>query len=156
MTAITERYQLRLESLLAVDEGVGRIVAALKKEGELSRTVIVFTSDNGFMHRGAPDPDRQAEGVRALDAGAARHARPRHPGRAAAAPAGGQHRSRAHDRRGARTRAGLPMDGRPLWPLLADPGIFWGRDLLHEGPLDELPRRSTRLSGPRAGSTCAT
>ena len=29
------------------------------------------------------------------------------------------------------------MDGRPLWPLLADPGIFWGRDLLHEGPLSE-------------------
>jgi hypothetical protein len=37
----------------------------------------------------------------------------------------------------AHAHAGLPMDGRPLWPLLADRGIFWGRDLLHEGPVNE-------------------
>ena len=45
----TRRYRCRLESLLAVDEGVGRIVAALRAAGELDDTLIVFTSDNGFF-----------------------------------------------------------------------------------------------------------
>ena len=41
------------------------------------------------------------------------------------------------------------MDGRPLWPLLADPGIFWGRDL-HEGPLDEAAQtKYSALRTPR-------
>jgi arylsulfatase A-like enzyme len=47
---ITRRYRCRLESLLSVDDGVGRIVAALNQAGELDNTVIVFTSDNGFFH----------------------------------------------------------------------------------------------------------
>jgi arylsulfatase A-like enzyme len=50
IAAVRENYQQRLESLLAVDEGVARIVAALRSAGELERTLIVFTSDNGFMH----------------------------------------------------------------------------------------------------------
>ena len=47
--AMTEHYQQRLESLLAVDEGVERIVQALDLAGELDNTIIVYTSDNGFM-----------------------------------------------------------------------------------------------------------
>jgi len=43
-------YQQRLESLLAVDEAVVRIVAALRASGELDRTLIAFTADNGFHH----------------------------------------------------------------------------------------------------------
>jgi N-acetylglucosamine-6-sulfatase len=39
----------RAEMLLAVDESVGRIRAALEARGELDRTVFVFTSDNGFF-----------------------------------------------------------------------------------------------------------
>jgi N-acetylglucosamine-6-sulfatase len=50
IAAVRENYQQRLESLLAVDEAVGRIVAALRVAGELDRTLILFTSDNGFMH----------------------------------------------------------------------------------------------------------
>ena len=34
---------------LAVDDGVGRIVAELKRQGELADTLIVFTSDNGLF-----------------------------------------------------------------------------------------------------------
>jgi arylsulfatase A-like enzyme len=47
--AITEDYQQRLESLLAVDEGVAAIVKELRRTGELSNTYIFFSSDNGFF-----------------------------------------------------------------------------------------------------------
>ncbi|WP_436758102.1 sulfatase family protein [Streptosporangium sp. V21-05] len=43
------RLKGRLESLLAVDDAVADIVAALRTSGELAGTVIVFTSDNGWM-----------------------------------------------------------------------------------------------------------
>ena len=43
------RYQARLASLLAVDDLVGRVTATLRREGELDETLIVFTSDNGFL-----------------------------------------------------------------------------------------------------------
>jgi N-acetylglucosamine-6-sulfatase len=46
---ITAHYRARLESLLAVDDLVGSIVQALGEEGELDNTLIIFTSDNGFM-----------------------------------------------------------------------------------------------------------
>jgi len=43
------RLRGRLESLLAVDEAVRDIVAALTAAGELDNTLVVFTSDNGWM-----------------------------------------------------------------------------------------------------------
>ena len=46
----TRNYRCRAESLLAIDDGVGRIVEALRAAGELDRTLIVYTSDNGFFH----------------------------------------------------------------------------------------------------------
>ena len=42
-------YRSRLRSLLSVDEAVRGIVNRLKRTGELDDTVIIFTSDNGFM-----------------------------------------------------------------------------------------------------------
>jgi arylsulfatase A-like enzyme len=39
----------RSESLLAVDDLVGRVVDALDRRGELAETFVFFTSDNGFM-----------------------------------------------------------------------------------------------------------
>jgi N-acetylglucosamine-6-sulfatase len=38
-----------LATLLSVDESVGRIYAALKDSGQLDNTIVVFTSDNGFV-----------------------------------------------------------------------------------------------------------
>jgi arylsulfatase A-like enzyme len=46
---MTDRYRDRLASLLAVDELVQRVTAALRSTGELDETVVVFTSDNGFL-----------------------------------------------------------------------------------------------------------
>lgn len=42
-------YRQQLESLIAVDEGVERLVDSLRATGELGRTVVVFTSDNGYL-----------------------------------------------------------------------------------------------------------
>lgn len=47
--AITKRFRERWESLLAVDEGVERIVKALRNSRELDNTYVIFTSDHGFM-----------------------------------------------------------------------------------------------------------
>lgn len=46
--AVDGLFRRRLRSLMAVDEGVGRIVDALREQGLLDRTYVVFTSDNGF------------------------------------------------------------------------------------------------------------
>ncbi len=50
IAGIEENYQQRLESILAIDEGIAAIVAALRQSGELSNTLFIFTADNGFMH----------------------------------------------------------------------------------------------------------
>jgi N-acetylglucosamine-6-sulfatase len=132
----TRRYQLRLESLLAVDEAVGRIVDELQRSGELDNTLIIFTSDNGFL-----------QGEHRIPVGKVSVYEPstrvplimRGPG----IPPGLRLRQPVAnidlaptivDAAGA--RAGLRMDGESLWPILRDPGVFWGRDLLHEGPGD--------------------
>ena len=46
---LTRRYRCTLESLLAVDDGVDRIVTALREAGELQDTYLIFTSDNGLF-----------------------------------------------------------------------------------------------------------
>ncbi len=47
---IDRSYQLELQSLLAVDEAVGKIVDVLAETGQLDNTVIFYTSDNGLFH----------------------------------------------------------------------------------------------------------
>ena len=47
---LARTYRCELESLLSVDEGVGRGLDALKAPGVLRDTDGVYTSDNGFMH----------------------------------------------------------------------------------------------------------
>lgn len=58
--SILRTYRAQLESLLAVDELVERLVSALEETGQLDNTVIFFTSDNGFYH----GEHRLAEGKR--------------------------------------------------------------------------------------------
>lgn len=40
----------RSEMLMAVDEGLGKIIKALEDKGELDNTIIVFTSDHGYWY----------------------------------------------------------------------------------------------------------
>ncbi|HVN50120.1 MAG TPA: sulfatase [Acidimicrobiales bacterium] len=41
-------YERRIESLQAVDRGIGKLIDTLKLTGQLDHTYIVFASDNGF------------------------------------------------------------------------------------------------------------
>ena len=47
---IAESHRTRLEALQAVDEAVAGIVRELEEAGELDNTLIIFTSDNGYLH----------------------------------------------------------------------------------------------------------
>lgn len=46
---VGEQYKRYMETLLAVDEGIARIMALLEERGELDDTLIVYMGDNGFM-----------------------------------------------------------------------------------------------------------
>ena len=49
VASLTDHYRGRMGSLLAVDDLVGDIEKALKKTGEARDTVVIFTSDNGWI-----------------------------------------------------------------------------------------------------------
>lgn len=49
IAAITRDSQARRAALLAVDDGVARIIAAVERAGQLDNTYFIFTSDNGYM-----------------------------------------------------------------------------------------------------------
>lgn len=46
---ILRLHRRRLQSLQAVDEGIARMVAALYRTNQLKNTLIIFTSDNGYL-----------------------------------------------------------------------------------------------------------
>jgi arylsulfatase A-like enzyme len=48
-TAIRRLYRDRLWTLLAVDDLVVRVMTALRRDGLLDETLVIFTSDNGYM-----------------------------------------------------------------------------------------------------------
>jgi N-acetylglucosamine-6-sulfatase len=46
---VTKVFRQRIRSLQSVDEGVGSIVRATRRNGTFDNTVFVFTSDNGYL-----------------------------------------------------------------------------------------------------------
>jgi arylsulfatase A-like enzyme len=143
------QWRCRRESLLDVDEGVERIVAALERSGRLDNTLVVFTSDNGYLlgeHRlpdekvnlyeesvrvplalrgpGVPEGTRVPDPVANIDL----------------APT-------ILDAAGA--RAGVEMDGRSLLPLARSPGSRRGRPILLENLARPFDRRFTRYTAIR-------
>ena len=130
---LQELYQQRLESLLAVDEGVGRVVEALRSTGELDNTLILFTSDNGYMigqHR------VRAAKVFGYEPSIRVPLILRGPG----VPTGARRKQLVTNAdlsptilAAAEGRARKPQDGRALQPLLADSGLEWGRNLFVQG-----------------------
>jgi arylsulfatase A-like enzyme len=132
IAGIEENWRQELESLLAVDEGVGQIVEALRRSGELENTLIVYLSDNGFMHG---EHRALAEKVLPYEPSVRIPLLLRGPG----VP-----RGRSDGRLAANVdvpstildAADVPpnrlLDGRSLLQLLADPGAEPGRDILIE------------------------
>jgi N-acetylglucosamine-6-sulfatase len=47
---VARKYRCALASLLSVDQGVGRILDALKSRGVLANTYVIYTSDNGYLN----------------------------------------------------------------------------------------------------------
>jgi N-acetylglucosamine-6-sulfatase len=131
--AIEENYRQRLESLLAVDEAVAAIANALRAGGELDNTLVIFTSDNGFFHGEHRMPN---EKMLVYEPSIRVPLIMRGPG----VPAGAERRQLVTNADLAPTILDVagasptkPQDGSSLMPLLADPRLEWGRDLLIEG-----------------------
>jgi N-acetylglucosamine-6-sulfatase len=129
--AILKRIRERWESLLAVDEGVEKIIDELRREGELDNTYVIFTSDHGFMqgeHRipqGKMVPYDQSTQVPLLIRG---------PG----IPHGRRTKALVGDVDLAPTildatpaRANSPRDGRSVLPFARSPRLRSLRPLLH-------------------------
>jgi arylsulfatase A-like enzyme len=128
---IDRRYRGRLESLLSVDDEVGRIVQLIRKSGDNRKTFIIFTSDNGLelgSHRVEFKNFLYEEGERVpliirgpgLPEGATRE---QLVANIDLAPT-------ILDITGA--RPARVMDGITLLPLISDPGRSANRDLLFE------------------------
>jgi N-acetylglucosamine-6-sulfatase len=131
--AIAENHRQRLESLVAVDEAVVGITNALRADGELENTLIVFTSDNGFFHGEHRMPN---EKMLVYEPSIRVPLIMRGP----AVPVGAERRQLVTNADLAPTILDVadasptkPQDGRSLLPLLADPRLEWGRDVLIEG-----------------------
>lgn len=134
INGIRENYQQRLESLLAVDEAIRDIVAALEASGELSRTLIVFTADNGFFHGEHRVPTGK---VLVYEPSVRVPLILRGPG----VPAGVRRTNLAANVDLAATildvanaRPGRRLDGRTLLPFARDGLVRSGRDILLETP----------------------
>ncbi len=131
---IQRNYRCALESLLSVDQGVRWVIEALSAEGELDNTLVIYTSDNGFLNgehrlflvkkhvyeesvrvpllmRGPGIPQGVTVPALSINADLA----PTIVDVANASP-------------------GLAMDGRSLIPVASNPGIEQGRELLIEEP----------------------
>jgi len=145
---IARSWRARRATLLAVDEAVARIHGALRASGQLSRTVIVFTSDNGFFHGEHRRPNGKvlvyepSARVPLLIAG---------PG----IPRGARRGALVSNvdlpatiLDAARARPMRRLDGRSLVPIARDPRLRANRDLLLETGLGAA---RANYSGVRTG-----
>jgi N-sulphoglucosamine sulphohydrolase, C-terminal len=129
---VEENWRQENEALMAVDEGVAQIVEALSRNGQLDNTLIVFLSDNGFMHG---EHRALAEKVLPYEESIRVPLVLRGPG----VPRGRIDRRLVANVDVTSTildatdvTPGRVQDGRSLLELLADPGGEWGRDILIE------------------------
>ena len=130
--AIEENWRQELESLMAVDEAVAQLIDTLARTGELANTLIVYTTDNGYMHG---EHRALAEKVLPYEESIRVPLILRGPG----VPAGRVDRRLVANVDVPATildATGVPpqrvQDGRSLLELLADPGAESGRDILIE------------------------
>jgi N-acetylglucosamine-6-sulfatase len=129
---IEENWRQEIETLMGVDDGVAQIVEALRRNGELDNTLIVYLSDNGYMHGEhralAEKVLPYEESIRVplvLRGPGVPHSRVDHR-------LVGNIDVPATILDAADVAPGRVPDGRSLLELLGDPGAEWGRDILIE------------------------
>jgi len=132
---LTWRYRSRMEALLAVDDLVEKILTTLDQTGLIQNTLVVFTSDNGYLYGSHRVPGGKVfvyeDSIRVplvmYGAGI---------------PAGTRSTKIALnidlaptivESAQAEATVGRTMDGRSLWAILRDPGASWRSDFLVEG-----------------------
>ncbi len=129
------RYQKRIEALLSVDEGVARMVRTLQYTNQYDNTIIIFTSDNGWM-QGA---NRIPMGKDVAYAGSTHvpllMIGPRIPSGHVISNLVANVDYAPTIIEWTHSTAGLSMDGRSLFPLLQNAQAAWRTDLLMENPL---------------------
>jgi arylsulfatase A-like enzyme len=132
INSLQKVYRNKLESLRAVDDLIGTVVSALAQNRELDKTVIIFTSDNGFLlgeHRLHAKRWAYEEAIRVpLFIRAPGFSTPQSTGKFAInndlAPTIADF---------AKTTPNIVMDGRSLIPLLKNPNLSnWRKRLLIE------------------------
>jgi arylsulfatase A-like enzyme len=144
LRGIAEEWRQRQRSLQSVDIGVKRLVDSLRETGQLENTIIVFTSDNGYMngeHRitgGKVQPYEPSIRVPLLMRG---------PG----VPAGERREQLVWNGdlaptilEAAGARASWVPDGQSLWPVVRDADAPGDDAVLLEGP-----PRGTASAAPR-------
>jgi arylsulfatase A-like enzyme len=130
--AIRRDARARRAALLSADEGVARVISALRRTGELDRTYIIFTSDNGYMqgqHRvrsGKMLPYDPSTQVPLLVRG------PGIPARQVSGELVGNIDLAPTLLELAGARAGKVVDGRSLMPFARNPALRTKRAILHE------------------------
>ena len=127
---IAEYYRRYAETLLAVDDSVGRIVSLLREHGLLESTIVIFMGDNGFAfgEHGLIDKRTAYEEsmrVPLLDGG-------RRPARRATVEEVVANIDIAPTVLEAAGLTPPPMDGRSFLPLARGERIPWRETLLYE------------------------
>jgi N-acetylglucosamine-6-sulfatase len=130
---VREVYQHRVEALRSVDDAVARTVDALERAGELDNTLLIFTSDNGYLlgqHRyvGKTLPYEPSLQVPLLMRGPSIPAGVRRESTTATVDLAPTVLAAAD------AEAGLPVDGRNLLPLARGEGSDWDTLLVQGGP----------------------
>jgi len=148
---LEKTYRAALRSLQSVDDLVASVMATLKDTGKLDNTVVIYTSDNGFLfgdHRlvgktaayegsikvpllmrgpGIPEDQTRDQLVSNLDVTAT-----------------------IVDLAGA--KPGVPLDGKSLVPLFAGADAPWRSALLIESPVTSFEKKANRYAGVRTAT----
>jgi len=146
---IDSRYQVELESLMAVDESIASILDELDRQGRLENTYVIFTSDNGQFHGqhgfefGKYFPYEPAARVPLLISGPGIE-----PGSTADSLVGNVDLAPTIADL-ASVSLGREADGRSLRPILEDPTHRWRRAMLLEGYAPTRPQRP-KFNGVRS------
>jgi N-acetylglucosamine-6-sulfatase len=131
---IQRKYRCELESLLAVDTGVKKVMNALKNKGALDNTLIIYTSDNGYFHGEHRIPgDKQRVYEESIHAPLLMRG-PGIPKGVTINPLVTNADLAPTIVDAANTHAGLTMDGRSLLPVVSHPLTDKNRELLVEEP----------------------